>query len=184
MSRAIRQHLRSNVVGYIALLCFAMGGTAYATHPGGANTISTADIIDGQVQNADLGPSAVTGPKVSPGTLDGSDVVTGGLLGSDIATDTLGSVDIGANAVGTSEHSTSIPAARVTRTTGQVVPHATAGRSTGLAWEEDDGNRANGFSTMARLVAGDYVELIVSQLSGSSKTIGSFPEYSPEFSMT
>ena len=85
MSRAIRQHLRSNVVGYIALFCFAMGGTAYATHPGGANTISTGDIQDGQVQNADLGPSAVTTDRVANSTLTGSDVATSGLLGSDIA---------------------------------------------------------------------------------------------------
>ena len=53
-----------------------------------------------------------------------------------------------------------------------------------LAWEEDAGNDANTVSTMARLVAGDYIEVLVSQLSGSSKTIGSIPEYSPEFSMT
>ncbi len=55
MSRAIRQHLRSNVVGYIALFCFAMGGTAYATHPGGANTAASAPATSrtGQVQNAD-----------------------------------------------------------------------------------------------------------------------------------
>ncbi len=120
MSRAIRQHLRSNVVGYIALFCFAMGGTAYATHPGGANTISTGDIQDGQVQNADLGPSAVTTDRVANSTLTGSDVATSGLLGSDIATDTLGSTDIGVNAVGTSELA-QVPGARARSTAAQTI---------------------------------------------------------------
>ncbi len=41
----------------------ALGGSAYATHPGGANTINSGDIIDGQVQNADLGSNAVSGSK-------------------------------------------------------------------------------------------------------------------------
>jgi hypothetical protein len=45
------------------LIFIALGGTAYASHPGGANTISSGDIIDGQVQNADLGSNAVSGSK-------------------------------------------------------------------------------------------------------------------------
>ena len=59
MSKRIREHLRSNVVGYVAIFLFAVGGTAYATHPGGANTISTGDIINGEVKSADVGDGEV-----------------------------------------------------------------------------------------------------------------------------
>jgi hypothetical protein len=236
----ISRHIRSNVLGLVAIF-MALGGTAYATHPDGANTISSGDIIDGQVQNPDLGPSSVTTDKVASSTLTGSDVATGGLFGSDLATDTVTSSDIATGAISTNEFSSSIPAARVTHASGQVVPNATAatlsfdserydtaamhstssntsrltapvtgiyevtanvrwsgaqftaGASTvtlrkngsGLvAWEEDAGNDANLITTTARLAAGDYLEVVVSQTSGSSKTIGSLAEYSPEFSMT
>jgi hypothetical protein len=240
MSARIGSFMRHNVLGLVAIF-IALGGTAYATHPGGANTISSGDIIDGQVQNPDLGPSAVTTDKVATSTLTGSDVATSGLFGSDIATDTLTSSDIATGAIGTSEHSHLIPVARVTHSSGQVVPDTTlavlsfnterydtaglhsttsntsrltapvtgiyevtadvrwsgaqfsAGASTVqlrkngstiVAWEEDAGNDANLVTTTARLAAGDYIEVLVSQLSGSSKTIGSIAEYSPEFSMT
>ncbi len=154
------------------------------------------------------------------------------------ATDTLGSTDIGVNADGTSELASSIPAARVTSTSGQP-SHTPPTRSSHLqlralrhrehalehiqhlpahgpgdghlrgerqrpvvdqlhdrsqhpkaeedgtdSWRGGAGNDANSVSTMARLVAGDYIEVAVSHLSGGSKTIGSLPEYSPEFSMT
>jgi trimeric autotransporter adhesin len=54
----VRDHIRSNVVGYVVLF-FALSGTAYATHPGGANTISSGDMIDGQVRSLDLGDGEV-----------------------------------------------------------------------------------------------------------------------------
>ncbi len=239
MSRAIRQHLalkrrrlRSRS------FCFAMGGTAYATHPRrrqhdqhratSRTARSKTPIWDRVRSPAD---------RVANSTLTGSDVATSGLLGSDIATDTLTSVghrrERGRHAASMRPR---IPAARVTNTSGQVIPNGTLGvlafnserydtasmhsnssntsrltapgdghlrgerrrpvvggpvhggastvqlRKNGsvlLAWEEDAGNDANTVSTMARLVAGDYIEVLVSQLSGSSKTIGSIPSTAP-----
>jgi hypothetical protein len=53
-SSRVRAHLRNNVVGYVALFFALSGGAAWATHPGGANTISTGDIIDGEVRQPDI----------------------------------------------------------------------------------------------------------------------------------
>ena len=94
-SSRIRDHIRSNVVGYIAIFMFAMGGTAYATHPGGANTISSGDIQDNQVFSADVRNDTLAG---------------GGLVSADVRNDTqtspaggLGAVDLKPSSVGTSE---------------------------------------------------------------------------------
>lgn len=121
MRNRISEHLRGNVVGYIALFFVLTGGTAYALD--GSNTVFSDDIVDGQVKTADLHDGAVTGAKVSDGALGGSDladrsiggqkigtetlggvnVADGSLFGSDIANDSLSSQDIGAHAVGSSE---------------------------------------------------------------------------------
>jgi hypothetical protein len=47
----IRNHLRSHVVGYVALFV-ALSGTAAPPPPGGADTISTEDIINGSIDTA------------------------------------------------------------------------------------------------------------------------------------
>ena len=77
----------------------ALGGVgAYATHPGGTNTIDTNDVIDGTLKARDLenfavnknkiGPDAVSTTKVQNNTLKGDDIdeaslgpVTSSLLG-------------------------------------------------------------------------------------------------------
>jgi hypothetical protein len=115
MQKRILGHIRSNVVGYVALFFSLSLGTAYA-----ADTIGSSDVIDeslltqdfknGEVKNADLGTSAVTGAKVLASTLTGSDV----------AADTLSKFDIGANAVGPDELAQA-PGARAVSTTTQAI---------------------------------------------------------------
>ena len=61
MSKLARDHIRSNLVGYVAVFLALTMGTAYATHPGGADTISAEDIINGQVKSS--------GPRHQPGAL-------------------------------------------------------------------------------------------------------------------
>ena len=70
MSERTEQHLRTNVVGYIAIFLFAIGGTAYATHPGGANTISSDDIINGEVKAVDIGTGELTSADILNGTVE------------------------------------------------------------------------------------------------------------------
>jgi hypothetical protein len=52
----IPDHLRSNVIGYVALFV-ALSGTAMATQSGRADTISSEDIINGQVKTNDISNS-------------------------------------------------------------------------------------------------------------------------------
>jgi hypothetical protein len=57
LSRHVRAHIRSNVVGYIALFAFAMAGTAQALS--GTNTVDSGDIINGQVRGVDIDKTKV-----------------------------------------------------------------------------------------------------------------------------
>ena len=47
-----REHIRSNVIGYIALFAFAMSGTASALD--GSDTVFSDDIVNGEVKSADI----------------------------------------------------------------------------------------------------------------------------------
>ena len=91
MSKRIREHLRSNVVGYIALFCFAMSGTAIALD--GSNTVFSDDIVNGEVKTADIGNGEV-------GT---ADIATDGVSAVDIGTDAVTDSEIIAGGVRTSE---------------------------------------------------------------------------------
>lgn len=77
----IAVHLRSNVVGYIALF-FALTGSAYALQ--GKNTVDSGDIKKGQVRVSDIGKAAVTGPKIAANAVDGSKVADDSLSGDDV----------------------------------------------------------------------------------------------------
>jgi hypothetical protein len=52
MSGAIRRHLRSNAIGYVALFIALTTGSAYALD--GHNTVYSDDIVNGQVSSNDL----------------------------------------------------------------------------------------------------------------------------------
>jgi hypothetical protein len=79
-SSKVRAHIRSNVVGYVALFAFAMGGSAYAINgpAPGINSVGSADIINKEVKAPDLASGATTGAvtsaKVRNNTLTGADV--------------------------------------------------------------------------------------------------------------
>jgi hypothetical protein len=92
MKRTTRDHIRTNVIGYIALFLVLTGGTAYALD--GSNTVFSDDIVNGAVKTADIGtgqvgsldvknggifaadlaPNAVRGPQVLDGSLTGDDI--------------------------------------------------------------------------------------------------------------
>lgn len=77
----MRNHLRSNVVGYVALF-FALGlGTAWAVEK---NAIKSKHIAPGQVREADLGAAAVTDEKLAANSVDGSKVADDSLKGADV----------------------------------------------------------------------------------------------------
>ncbi|MGH2428163.1 MAG: hypothetical protein ACRDGV_04645 [Candidatus Limnocylindria bacterium] len=136
MGSRIRAHIRSNVVGYVALFFALSMGTAYATHPGGANTISSVDIVDGEVKNKDLAADAVGSGKIADRQVKNADLSIGasssntiadrGIKGIDVALDTLSGEHIADGSLGTDELAGSIPAARVTHTTSQSIHAETA----------------------------------------------------------
>lgn len=94
VSNRIRSYMRQNVLGLVAIF-IALSGTAYATHPGGENTISSGDIINGQVRTLDLRDEEVTASKLAPSSVGGAKVADGSLTGADVATDSLTGADIG-----------------------------------------------------------------------------------------
>jgi hypothetical protein len=94
MSTRLHTHIRHNVVGYVAIGLFAIGGTAYATHPGGTNTISSGDIINGEVKTPDLGPDSVGTTKILDGQVRSGDIGDNKVEGVDILESSL----VGVNA--------------------------------------------------------------------------------------
>jgi hypothetical protein len=99
MGTRIRHHIRSNLVAYVALFFAFTGGAAWATHPGGANTISSGDIINGEVENNDLGADSVGSGKIADRSVKNADlsigasssntIADGGIQGVDVKNETL-----------------------------------------------------------------------------------------------
>jgi hypothetical protein len=69
MIRTAFAHLRGQWLGALALVLVLAGGTAYA-----ANTVSSSDIVNGEVRTPDLANNAVTTAKVRNGQLTEDDL--------------------------------------------------------------------------------------------------------------
>jgi hypothetical protein len=116
VSSRIRNHIRGNVVGYIALFLVLTGGTAQALN--GSNTVFSDDIVNHEVKSADLGIKSVRGTHLAPDSirtgkvvdnnlsgaditnLTGADVTDGTLNGDDVAGDSLTGAQINESLVG------------------------------------------------------------------------------------
>ena len=91
MARRIREHVRANVVSYIALFCFAMGGTAEAVDGplAGQDTVGSADIIGGEVLSEDIGDGRIFNNDVADNIIQSNRIQDATLLGADVASGTL-----------------------------------------------------------------------------------------------
>jgi hypothetical protein len=98
MAAKLLVHLRRQWIGVIALFV-ALGGTAIATHPGGQNTISTADIQNGEVKVADVGQGAVATDEIVNGQVKAGDIGDGEVKAAEIANGQVKTADIGAGEV-------------------------------------------------------------------------------------
>jgi hypothetical protein len=80
VSSSISTHIRSNVVGYVAVF-LALGGVTYAAglQP---NSVRSKHIVDGQVKSTDLGNGSVIASKVAPDSLGGEQIDEASLAGS------------------------------------------------------------------------------------------------------
>lgn len=101
MGSRIRGHIRSNVVGYIALFAFAISGTANALP--GKNSVDSGDIKNDQVKTVDVRNDTLSG-----GGLTAADLRTGSVTTAEVLDDTaagggLSSADLQAGSVGSSE---------------------------------------------------------------------------------
>jgi hypothetical protein len=102
MRSRLPRYFKDNVVAFLALFV-ALGGTsAYA-----ANTVFSADIVDGEVKSVDIGNNEIGSGDVKDNSLNtfdvhsflGVDVVDGTLSGADVATESLTGSDIAINSV-------------------------------------------------------------------------------------
>jgi hypothetical protein len=82
----LHAHFRSNVVGYIAIFLFAIGGTAFAVDGPlpGQNQVGSGDIINGEVQEPDIAANAVRAAELHDGSVAGAEIVDDAVRGPDI----------------------------------------------------------------------------------------------------
>jgi hypothetical protein len=98
----------------VALFFALSGGVAWATHPGGANTINSADIIDGEVKEADVGQGAVASHELKNDSILPGDVAPNSLTSGRIADGSLTSADVQNNALTANDIApNSIPTGRI-----------------------------------------------------------------------
>jgi hypothetical protein len=97
MASMISSHLRSNVVGYLALFLALSGGAYAMTAP--RNSVVSTSIKNGQVKSVDLGTSAVGGSDLATGSVGSAEIRIGAVGTSELADGSVGSADIGNGAV-------------------------------------------------------------------------------------
>jgi hypothetical protein len=80
----IANHVRHNLVAYVALLVALTGTSAYA-----AGTIFSEDIVNGEVKTPDLAAQSVTDNKLGPDAVNSSKVLDNSIKGDDVDESTL-----------------------------------------------------------------------------------------------
>lgn len=87
-SSKIINHIKSSIVGYLALF-MVLSGTAYA-----ADTVFSTDIVDGEVKSVDVADNGLTGVDVANSSLSGADVTDNSLGGADVTNNSVTGTDI------------------------------------------------------------------------------------------
>jgi len=118
LGERIRTHLRSNVVGYVALFV-ALSGVAYAaglkknsvkskhirdgqvlTQDIGDGAVGTADLADGAVTAGKLANGVIPGPELTDGSVTTPKLADGSVDSAKLADDSVSASKVGANALG------------------------------------------------------------------------------------
>jgi hypothetical protein len=96
MQNRIANHIRSNIVGYIALFLFAMGGSAYALDGPlpGQNQVGSEDIINGEVTSVDVGANAIGSAKIADRSVKNADLSLGAASSNTIADGGIQGIDV------------------------------------------------------------------------------------------
>ena len=154
---AVRDHLRHNVVGYVALFCFVLGGTAIALP--GKNKVNSADIKPNAVHASDIAKKAVTAAKIAPRSVDGLRVIDKSLSAADIDESTL-DIRPAPSSIGPTELADRqrrlvfTPGMLVSEGAGEAPKTEVFGAFPVLSFA----NNANGFASLATDVPGSRVE--------------------------
>ena len=85
----------ANVVATLALVIAVGGGAAYA-----ANTVFSADIVDGEVKTPDIASSAITEPKLANGSVASAKLKANVVTGDKVLDNTLKNADIDEPSIG------------------------------------------------------------------------------------
>ena len=79
----LRAHLRSNLIGYLALFCSLGLGTAWAATGLTANSVKSFHIAKGQVKRSDIARNAVNSQRVADGSVRPADLAPGTIPAAD-----------------------------------------------------------------------------------------------------
>jgi hypothetical protein len=93
MSWRIRAHIRSHIVGYVALF-FALSGSAVAVSLPGKNLVNSKDVINKSLKSKDYKNDNIKSIDVKDGSLAGVDVLSDSLTGDDLSNDSIKSIDV------------------------------------------------------------------------------------------
>jgi len=93
MSKLSSRLTYANVVATLALVIAVAGGTAYA-----ANTVFSADIVNGEVKTADLANRGVTSAKIADASVALGDLAPDSIDAEKVANNSLGSAELRDNA--------------------------------------------------------------------------------------
>ena len=182
MASRVRNHIRSNVVGYIAIFLFAMSGTAVALD--GSNTVFSDDIVNGEVKAADIGTGEV-GPadildggvhaaELSANSVDASKIATNGVGIAEISTDAVGTAEIADNSIRTNDVRDGTLGVNDLGT-GSVASDEIADETVTGADLAGTGEGTNGFNGDQEIIDGTITgfDIGVDQISGSEIADGS-----------
>jgi hypothetical protein len=101
MPTRIRNRVRSNVIGFLALFLVLTSGSALALN--GSNTVFSDDIVNGEVKTPDLAAGAVNTAKIGTGQVTVSDLGANSVNTGKIANGQVTAADLGANSVNTAK---------------------------------------------------------------------------------
>ena len=122
MGNGVSNHIRSNIVGYVALFV-ALSASAYALP--GSNTVNSGDIVNNQVRSADIGDGQVATADLANGSVNSAKVANNSLTGADIGNGRIGALDLANGSVGSGKVvDNSLSGADVAESTFGQVPSA------------------------------------------------------------
>jgi hypothetical protein len=153
----ISKYVRRNILALVALFFALSGGAAWA-----ANTITSADIVDGEVKSADIGDGQVKEADVGQGAVASAEVKNDSVANGDIAPNSLTSGRVADGSLtGTDVANNSIKGADVDESTLDI---GDAARAYAVVFPSDCDDltdvcppgQSKGISSVTRIEAGIY----------------------------